>query len=513
MSAPAGGRKWDRRAAVFLAGAVLTVGVFLYMGIDKAKSKPDSETELPATAGEPVGEAFGKPVSAEEFQRHYRTANRFSRSGKVDRTEAETRQEAWENLVFLDEAQRLGITVSRPELDAELKRLLQEKGIEYGGDMYRQWVRLMFREDVDTFEKGLEDLLRINKLLKQKTTFSDTAAPATDKEIEEKFRNQYNNFESEYIRFENKDDAEKFLKKVRSNPRLWKETYDAKKAEKGQEGAAWINIMTIEAQVDLWKMPKEDAYRVIGLEEGEFAVARNYYGDCVYRLLHKRTADPAKLDDKMREYYRTTLSRARQHQAAQSWLDDLIRRAGIKDYAEEKRQEKEKVQPAAKTEQPKENTMVTLETNQGVIEIQLLPEAAPKACENFIGLAEKGYYNGLIFHRVIKQFMIQGGDPTGTGTGGQSLWGKPFEDEFDKSVRFDKPGILAMANAGPRTNGSQFFITTAPTPWLNDKHTIFGEVVKGMDVVKKIEQTPTAGQDKPKEPQKILKVEIRKQAP
>lgn len=168
--------------------------------------------------------------------------------------------------------------------------------------------------------------------------------------------------------------------------------------------------------------------------------------------------------------------------------------------------------PAAKAEQLKEKNMVTLETSQGIIEIRLFPEAASKACENFIGLAEKGYYDGLTFHRVIKKFMIQGGDPTGTGTGGESLWGKPFEDEFDKSVRFDRPGLLAMANAGPKTNGSQFFITTVPTPWLNDKHTIFGEVVKGMDVVQKIEAAPAGAQDKPKEPQKILKVTVRAEA-
>ena len=149
--------------------------------------------------------------------------------------------------------------------------------------------------------------------------------------------------------------------------------------------------------------------------------------------------------------------------------------------------------------------MVTLETNQGTIELKLFPEYAPKACENFVGLVEKGYYDGLIFHRVIKSFMIQGGDPTGTGMGGQSVWGRPFEDEFDPSLRFDRPGLLAMANAGPGTNGSQFFITTAPTPWLNDHHTLFGEVVGGMEVVKKIEASPAGPQDRPTQPQKILK--------
>ena len=156
-----------------------------------------------------------------------------------------------------------------------------------------------------------------------------------------------------------------------------------------------------------------------------------------------------------------------------------------------------------------DNKIVVLETNQGVIEIQLMPEVAPKACENFIKLAEKGYYNGLIFHRVIKNFMIQGGDPTGTGAGGQSIWGKSFEDEFSPSVTFDAPGILAMANSGPKTNGSQFFITTAETPWLHNHHTIFGKVIKGYDVVQKIEQTPTGAQDRPRSEQKIIKAYLK----
>ncbi|MDP2929509.1 MAG: peptidylprolyl isomerase [Candidatus Omnitrophota bacterium] len=153
---------------------------------------------------------------------------------------------------------------------------------------------------------------------------------------------------------------------------------------------------------------------------------------------------------------------------------------------------------------------VVLETNQGVIEIELMPEAAPKACENFIKLVEKGYYNGLIFHRVIKGFMIQGGDPTGTGRGGQSVWGKPFGDEFNSKVGFDSPGILAMANSGPNTNGSQFFITTADTSWLNMHHTIFGKVISGYDVVEKIERAATGPADKPIAEQKIVKAYIKK---
>lgn len=154
--------------------------------------------------------------------------------------------------------------------------------------------------------------------------------------------------------------------------------------------------------------------------------------------------------------------------------------------------------------------VVVLETNQGLIELELMPDVAPKACENFSKLAEKGYYNGLIFHRVIKEFMIQGGDPTGTGSGGQSIWGKEFEDEVNIDAKFNKPGVLAMANAGRNTNGSQFFITTAKTPWLHQKHTIFGKVVSGYDVVQKIEAVPTDANDRPLSEQKILKAYLKK---
>ena len=152
---------------------------------------------------------------------------------------------------------------------------------------------------------------------------------------------------------------------------------------------------------------------------------------------------------------------------------------------------------------------VLLETNQGTIEVELFSEKAPKTCENFTGLIKKGYYNGIIFHRVIKDFMIQGGDPTGTGMGGESIWGKSFEDEFDDALSFDTKGLLAMANAGPNTNGSQFFITTAKTEWLNNRHTIFGKVVSGYDVVEKIENTTVGSQDKPIEEQKIISASIK----
>lgn len=153
--------------------------------------------------------------------------------------------------------------------------------------------------------------------------------------------------------------------------------------------------------------------------------------------------------------------------------------------------------------------IVEVETNLGTFEVALRPDIAPKASENFLKHAQDGYYNGVIFHRVIKGFMIQGGDPTGTGRGGKSIWGSPFEDEVTDSAKFDKPGLLAMANAGPKTNGSQFFITTAATPWLNKKHTIFGEVVKGYDVVQKIESTKTGAGDRPAEDVKIIRMTVK----
>ncbi len=141
--------------------------------------------------------------------------------------------------------------------------------------------------------------------------------------------------------------------------------------------------------------------------------------------------------------------------------------------------------------------IATIETNMGNIEIQLLPKEAPKTVENFVGLAKKGYYNGIIFHRVIAGFMIQGGDPTGTGRGGESIWGGKFDDEISPDLGFDAPGVVAMANAGPNTNGSQFFITVSATPWLNGHYSIFGKVIGGMDVVYAISKVQTNKQDRP----------------
>jgi peptidylprolyl isomerase len=172
--------------------------------------------------------------------------------------------------------------------------------------------------------------------------------------------------------------------------------------------------------------------------------------------------------------------------------------------------ESSSVESNSKSDKTDSKNIIVLETNQGTIELKMFPDIAPLAVENFTTHATNGYYNGLIFHRVIKDFMIQGGDPTGTGTGGTSIWKKEFVNEYGANVVFDKPFMLAMANHGPNTNGSQFFITTKATPWLNGGYTIFGEVVSGQDVVTKIENSKTARADKPVNEQKIVKVYVKK---
>lgn len=176
----------------------------------------------------------------------------------------------------------------------------------------------------------------------------------------------------------------------------------------------------------------------------------------------------------------------------------------------------------------------TIKTNQGDIKLQLFPDQAPKTVKNFVELAKQGYYKGVIFHRVIPDFMIQGGDPTGTGAGGESIYGQAFEDEFSEEL-FNFKGALSMANAGPNTNGSQFFIVTnenvpadmvgqmkaagypdeviaryqeGGTPWLDFHHTVFGQVIEGMDVAQKISQVKRDFRDRPEEDVVIEDVEI-----
>ena len=154
-----------------------------------------------------------------------------------------------------------------------------------------------------------------------------------------------------------------------------------------------------------------------------------------------------------------------------------------------------------------ENRKIKFTTNKGVFVAEMFEDKAPLTTKNFIELVEKGFYDGIIVHRVIDGFMIQGGDPTGTGMGGP---GYKIKDEFGEGLKHDDEGILSMANAGPNTGGSQFFITLAPTPWLNGHHAIFGKVVEGMDVVRLIGVVPTDFRDRPREAVTMEKVEVVK---
>ena len=162
--------------------------------------------------------------------------------------------------------------------------------------------------------------------------------------------------------------------------------------------------------------------------------------------------------------------------------------------------------PPAMTIDESKSYSATLKTNHGDINIDLFASKAPVTVNNFVFLARDGFYNGVIFHRVIPSFMIQGGDPTGTGRGGP---GYQFQDEFDPSLVFDREGILAMANAGPGTNGSQFFITCAPTPHLNKAHPIFGEVTGGQDVVQTIVAVPQNSSNRPNDDVTIETIDIQ----
>lgn len=154
-----------------------------------------------------------------------------------------------------------------------------------------------------------------------------------------------------------------------------------------------------------------------------------------------------------------------------------------------------------------ENRKIKFTTNMGEFVVEMFEDKAPKTTKNFIELTEKGFYNGVVFHRIIDGFMIQGGDPTGTGMGGP---GYKIDDEFGEGLKHNDEGVLSMANAGPNTGGSQFFITLAPAPWLDGKHAVFGRVVEGMDVIRLIGVVPTDFRDRPKEAVTMEKVEVLK---
>ena len=159
---------------------------------------------------------------------------------------------------------------------------------------------------------------------------------------------------------------------------------------------------------------------------------------------------------------------------------------------------------------PRAGYRARMETTHGTVVIELFAEQAPVTVNNFVFLAREGFYDGVTFHRMIEGFMVQGGDPQGTGMGGP---GYTFQDEFSEELRFDRPGLLAMANAGPHTNGSQFFITVGTPEHLNGRHTIFGRVVEGYDVVERISRVSTDARDAPREPVRIERLTIEESQP
>jgi len=179
---------------------------------------------------------------------------------------------------------------------------------------------------------------------------------------------------------------------------------------------------------------------------------------------------------------------------------------GSRDIQNEKPRQTADRSEAAQSKPAESGMSAILHTTMGDIHLRLFPSVAPKAVENFVTHARNGYYNNTIFHRVIRKFMIQGGDPNGDGTGGESIWGGEFDDEFS-SLKHDKPYTLSMANAGPNTNGSQFFVTTEKASWLDGKHTIFGRAVQGLDVIHKIENVKVY-KEKPEEDVKIVSISV-----
>ena len=441
-----------------------------------------ADKAVPAGKMPQAGEIFGEGVSRDDFDFAYKTTGTFSLSNGEAATESEKRLEAWKHLILLRAADRQKISVSAEEIQKELSRLLAEKNLVYGSYAYYEWVRTTFGEDAKVLERRIENTLKVKKWLDK--TLNPPPPVITDGQAKQKFLNQYNSMNTEFATFPTLAEAEAFYKKT------GRKSWDEKK-EKDPKFFTPTGHISLEAYIDLWQVPLEDATRIHAMSIDQIAApAKMFKGYGVFRLKEKKDADLKIYDDRKKEEYFRVLKQSYLYNHGPKLVQDLFKEANMKDYERDK--------------------IIVMETTQGTVEFQLYTEAAPKACENLIGLAEKGYYNGTVFHRVIKGFMIQGGDPTATGRGGESIGGKPFGDEFQDGVEFNRTGLLAMANRGPNTNGSQFFITLGPTPHLNKKHTIFGEVITGWDVIQKIGDAATDSNDKPKTDQKILKMSLKK---
>ncbi|KAJ2741078.1 Peptidyl-prolyl cis-trans isomerase cyp15 [Coemansia sp. BCRC 34301] len=265
-----------------------------------------------------------------------------------------------------------------------------------------------------------------------------------------------------------------------------------------------IKIFSLSANKVVQVLGKSEPYRFVNL-----ALIQGATGSVVSRLDLAASSNPgARTSDGSPTLFCTAFRRNRFYMFTCSEPDHSGQEAERDVFNERPTREEASLAITPAKRQTAESAV--LRTTLGDIHIVLFPQHAPKAVENFVTHSQGGYFNGIIFHRVIKRFMIQTGDPLGDGTGGDSIWGKSFIDEFTPKLRHDRPYTVSMANAGPNTNGSQFFITTAESaPWLDDKHTIFGRVTSGVDVVHLIESTKTDKRDKPLDDISIMNVQIK----
>ncbi|CAJ1443342.1 unnamed protein product, partial [Effrenium voratum] len=254
-------------------------------------------------------------------------------------------------------------------------------------------------------------------------------------------------------------------------------------------GVKIVNLHTNKLVKILGKVEQTERFLGIALYQGKVMKKKAALGESVVENENdqKESADPIALVTAYKKN-RFFLFSAREPPETTAELGRDI-------FNEKPSKEDAAVAASIRTENPL-GKQATIHTTMGDIVVKLFHQECPKSVENFTVHSKNGYYDNIIFHRIIQGFMIQTGDPQGDGTGGESIWGGEFEDEFHRNLKHDRPFTLSMANAGPNTNGSQFFVTTVPCPWLDGKHTVFGRVLQGMDVVQNIEKTQTNCDDR-----------------
>lgn len=273
-----------------------------------------------------VGEVFGRPVAASEFAYYTKTASLFTLTGLPveERTDEAVRREAWQDLLFIHEADRLGIDVSRAEIEAQISRLLAQQGVVYGSPEYVDWVAVALQEDVETFERRVETLLRIQELLKWKL---DPEVAVSQQDVDEWLFRQHNALAGELLAFQTRAGAEAFLAALQREPSIW-------------PGGIRISLMTAGAIMDIWQIPEEDLQRLLRTDSiGTWTLVNSDYGPAVFWLLAKQSAPPETFAPVRRQRCLELLQLIKKRQAASAYLDDLLRRARYRDYALEQKQD------------------------------------------------------------------------------------------------------------------------------------------------------------------------------